>query len=121
MMKNILLILILSGFACPLRSQTSFIKTYGDSLTDQGGYSIKQCYDGGYIVSGKNEGTHPTNFYVLKLNAFGDAIWTRTIGGDWMIGFDVIETVDSNYVISGYYTTSGALKCIKLDYNGNIV
>ncbi|MDQ3015763.1 MAG: T9SS type A sorting domain-containing protein [Bacteroidota bacterium] len=107
--------------AC-FNAQITFQKTFGDS-TNQAGYAVKQCFDGGYIITGLNTDlTEPmiSEVLIIKTNSFGDTIWTKIIGGPGMIGFDVIQTADSAFVVSGYtYPSSPRVLLIKLDIHGN--
>lgn len=106
-----------SLFCFSINAQISFQKNYGNS-SYQFGYAVKQCYDGGYIITGGNW-TPQYNAYLIRTDALGDTLWTRTYGGDNMLGFDVIQTSDSNFVISGYHNVSGGLLLKKVDANGN--
>jgi len=81
---------------------TLWSKTYGGSGHEYG-YTALQTPDGGYIVSGRttsfgNEG----QFYLIKINASGDTLWTRAYGGagdEW--GTALQQTSDGGYVVSG--------------------
>ena len=82
---------------------TIWTKTYGDSSLDRGSF-VEQTKDGGYIVVGftwliDNE---TFNIYLIKTDALGDTLWTRTYG---VTGYDhgscVRETKDGGYIIVG--------------------
>ena len=67
--------------------------------------SIEQTTDGGYIVCGISEvyGVSLADVYLLKLNANGDSLWTRTYGGAQTdVGLAVRQTRDYGYVVAGY-------------------
>ena len=60
-------------------------------------------------------------FYVLKLNPYGDTIWTRIIGNDSSNGptaLTVTSSGDGGCVFTGSLDSSFS---IKLDVNGNII
>ncbi len=56
-------------------------KTYGGSGTDLG-YSIEQCFDGGYVMAGYTDsfGAGSAGLWVLKLNADGEIPGCDTMG-----------------------------------------
>lgn len=69
---------------------------------------------------------HPdsSNFYVLKLDSYGDTIWTRTYGGsasDW--AFSIALALDGGYVIVGNTYSFGAgrldIYVVKIDADGD--
>ena len=104
-------------------------QTYGGEFSDSGGY-IQQTQDGGYIIVG-NLGSAPFpnclyDVYLIKINADGDTIWTRTYGGnDWDGGKSVQQTVDGGFIIAGYTISFGSggsdAYIIKTDANGDSV
>ncbi len=50
---------------------------------------------------------HKIDIWLLKLNATGDIIWTKTLGGSrWDGANDIIRTADNNYLVAGF-TSSG--------------
>lgn len=81
-------------------------KTYGTNL-DEFSSSISQTRDGGYILTGKTRsftgpsGQGQEDIYVLRLNAVGDTLWTRTFGRNTESDFGaaIQETADSGFVI----------------------
>jgi hypothetical protein len=81
-------------------------KIYGGDQKDYG-YDVLQTADGGYIVVGYRDLT-PTctfgNLWLLKTDAAGDTIWTRTYGGDPKAdeGDYIQRTDDGNYIIVGW-------------------
>jgi hypothetical protein len=65
--------------------------------------------DGGYIIAGVtfSLGTG-ADIYLIKTDARGDTLWTRTYGGphdEW--GLSVQQTADGGYVITGDTKSSG--------------
>jgi hypothetical protein len=122
-MRSKLLLAIFSFLFCiSINAQITFEKNYGDTIY-QGANAVKQCFDGGYISTGY---TVPWigqwNVYLVRTDAAGDTLWTRTYGGDDMVGFDVIQTADSNFVLCGYKNSSNPhTQLIKVDANGNTI
>jgi type IX secretion system substrate protein len=105
-------------------------KTYGGQNQDQT-YDIQQTTDGGYIVAGYSKSFNSNNnyqAYMVKTNANGDTLWTRTYGGakdDY--ANSVQQTKDGGYILSGYSTSfisgadSGSIYLIKTNANGNLL
>jgi hypothetical protein len=82
---------------------TLWTRTYGGSGWD-GGYSVRQTSDGGYVIAGweSSFGGGGADVWLLRTDANGDTLWTNTFGtdeGDW--GKSVQETVDSGFVVVG--------------------
>ena len=78
-------------------------KTYGGSGTDYG-RDVQQTLDGGYIILGYSNsfGTGGDDIWLVKTDASGDTLWTRTIGGPLAdFGFSIQETYDGGYIITG--------------------
>ena len=89
---------------------TLWTKTYG-GLYDDEGYSVQQTVDGGYIITGTTS-SFPAgfpDFYLIKTDANGDALWTKTYGGaNEDYGYSVQQTADGGYIIIGSTSSFGA-------------
>jgi len=105
---------------------TLWARTYGGSATDYG-YSVRQTSDGGYIVAGYTDsfGAGYEDAYLVKTDANGDTLWTRTYG--WSTGKErahcVQQTSDGGYIIVGYTysyeTYHYDFYLVKTDANGD--
>jgi hypothetical protein len=106
---------------------TLWTRTYGRKSSD-GGNSVQQTSDGGYIIAGWTYPQYPEdmNVYLIKTNAQGDTLWTRSYGGsNREEGYSVQETNDGGYIIAGLTNSVGAgdydLWLIKTDAQGDTV
>ncbi len=92
-------------------------QTFGGSNYD-GGWSVQQTSDGGYIITGGTEsfGAGNEDVYLIKIDATGSQLWSQTFGGsdgDW--GCDVEQTSDGGYIIVGYtWSLSAGISSIYL-------
>lgn len=80
---------------------TLWTKAYGTITNDEGGNSVKQTTDGGFIIAGSIDGAY---IYLIKTNSIGDTLWTKTYGGDGAYdpaASSVQQTTDGGYIITG--------------------
>jgi hypothetical protein len=104
---------------------TVWTRTYGGTRNDCGS-SVRQTQDGGYVVAGYTNsfGAGDRNVYLIKTNASGDTVWTRTFGGGGVdVGLSVQQTSDLGYIVAGYsLSLRGDFQVclIKTDENGNV-
>ncbi len=89
---------------------TVWTKTFGGSSYEEG-YSVQQTTNGGYILTGYTEsyGADSTNVWLIKTDALGDTVWTKTIGGSGADGcYSIQQTTDGGYITMGYTESYGA-------------
>jgi len=82
---------------------TLWARTYGGGSRDEG-YSVQQTTDGGYVVAGYTESFGATlgDIYLVKTDALGDTLWTKTYGGSGQTSAaSVQQTTDGGYIITG--------------------
>jgi hypothetical protein len=106
-------------------AQTNWQRTYGGTSNDYG-YSVQQTSDGGYIIAGHTSsfGAGGEDAYLVKTNAQGDTLWTRTYGGPYDDdGYSVQQTTDGGFIVAGYTRSFGAgtgdVYLIKTDSKGD--
>ncbi len=83
-------------------------RTYGGTNSDQAN-SVRQLPDGGFVIAGQTGsfGAGQFDVYVLRTNAAGDTLWTRTFGGpNDDRGFSV-EVVSDGVVVGGWAWSFG--------------
>jgi uncharacterized delta-60 repeat protein len=102
-------------------------KTFGGAMME-GASSVQQTSDGGYIVAGStfSSGAGLEDVYLIKTDANGDEVWSRTFGGtEYEQALSVQQTCDGGYIVAGLATSFGAqvrdVYLIKTDPNGDEV
>ncbi len=91
-------------------AQIMFQRHYGGTEND-GGSSVLQTTDGGYIVVGTTEsyGAGGRDVYLIRTNEYGDTLWTKAYGGTGDDeGYSIKQTIDGGYIIAGYTMSFGA-------------
>lgn len=91
----------------------------GDSLwsrmfgggSDDRCQAVQQTTDGDYVLAGRTDsfGAGSYDFYLVKTDANGNSLWSRTFGGssfDYCYG--VQQTLDGGYVLAGWTYSFGA-------------
>lgn len=137
MLKLIPYILVICSFSTQLiHAQTYFNKDYeADTAVWYAGSSIYELKDNsGYIVVGNiPKGGGPNYISFLKLDVFGDTVFTTTISkfnyNETVIYGDLISEGDTNFIFVGHEfadslaqnTDSVYAKLYKVDINGNLV
>jgi hypothetical protein len=88
---------------------TLWTETYGGTASDNGS-CVRQTTDGGYIVVGQTMsfGAGGADFYIVKTNAAGDTLWTRTFGAESLdVATAVRQTSDGGYIVAGFADPPG--------------
>jgi len=108
-------------------------KTYGGTGNDYA-ETICPVSDGNYLICGatSSQGIGDDDVWLVKINAVGDTIWTKTYGSTKSdMGYCAIESSAGNYLITGSsseFDTPGVssgrnrdIYAIKTDTNGNLI
>lgn len=101
-------------------------KVIGGSGNDSA-FSVVQNVDNGYVITGRTNsfGAGGDDVYLLNLDASGNIVWDKAIGGTYSDGgCSVINTDFRGYAIGGYTNSfglndSGDFYFVKVDSNGN--
>ncbi|MCH2023262.1 MAG: hypothetical protein MK207_12355, partial [Saprospiraceae bacterium] len=130
-MKKILLILLtipLIFGSCEKDGNNNVSNTWTKIIgvvDNEGGNSVQQTTDGGYIITGKNESYYfgISDVYLIKTDNNGGHQWSKTFGGySYDEGTSVQLTTDGGYIITGYTNSFGNggsdVYLIKTDNNG---
>jgi regulation of enolase protein 1 (concanavalin A-like superfamily) len=84
-------------------------RTYG-GYEDDGAHSVCLTNDGGYILAGytRSYGNGSYDVWLIKTDAGGDTLWTRTYGGGRSDeGNYVQQTSDGGFFVAGYTESFG--------------
>jgi len=87
---------------------TLWTRAYGGE-EDDGGCSVQQTMEGGYIIVGNTRSFSAgnTDTWLLKTDSLGDTVWTRMLGGERSDkGYSVQQTTDGGYIITGSSNSS---------------
>ena len=84
-------------------------KVFGGTQ-DDGGTSVRQTTDGGYIVAGytSSSGAGSVDAWLIKTDNLGNPTWTKTHGGSSTDGaYCVEQTTDDGYILTGWTMAYG--------------
>ncbi len=129
-MKNISTFILFSFmFWAHVLSQTPdtlWTKSFGGNGEDWIGSSVTQTDDNGFIMAGWYDNGDAADVWLLKTDANGDTLWTKTFGGsEDDMGSDIVITPQGDYVIAAITHSYGAGEddwwLIKTDADGNMI
>jgi len=114
---------VISGTA--VAQDTLWTRVYGGPVNDYI-QSARHTSDGGYIFCGATEsyGAGDWDVYILRTDAGGDTLWTRTYGGtDHDIASSLESTAEGDFIITGETASFGAGEhdayLLKMDPDGD--
>jgi hypothetical protein len=99
---------------------TVWTRTYGGMKWD-GGHSVRQTPDGGYVIAGytRSFGKGNGDVYLVRADSLGRVLWTRTYGSVHdELGWSVDVARDGGFLIAGA-ATPGALYLIRTNPQGD--
>lgn len=85
-------------------------RTFG-GYRDDFCYSVAQTSDGGYVLAGETRsfGVGGTDFWLVRADANGDSLWSRTFGGStYDYCYSVSPTPDGGFILAGRTESFGA-------------
>jgi len=104
--------------------------TIGGSSDDMG-WSAVQTLDNGYLVAAMTKSYSSgdagrSDIWLIKINDYGEVLWTRTYGGeDSDRAYHILQSLDNNFVLVGWSDSYGAESedglIMKLDGTGEIL
>lgn len=89
---------------------TIWTKTFGGAGTDWG-HSVKQVPDGGFVIAGEtwSFGAGQNDVYLLKTDAAGNLLWSKTYGGSsFDHGRSIRQTPDGGFIMACFSSSFGA-------------
>ena len=89
---------------------TQWTRTYGGAQPEHG-HSVRQTADSGYVICGTtlSFGAGAADIWLIRTDANGDTLWTRTFGGDTAdLGHSVAQTADHGFILCGQTASFGA-------------
>lgn len=107
--------------------QQTWERVYGGAQNESANV-VQQTIDGGYVVGGYNQNGTTSDMYLVKLNANGDTLWTRSYGES--TGYEEIkdlqQTVDGGYILAatetvGFGVLTENIYLVKTDFNGDTI
>jgi len=99
-------------------------RTYGGA-NGEGGNSVRQTTDGGYIIAGwtASYGAGNGDVYLIKTDESGNVVWERTYGAsDNDVGYSVQQTDDNGYIVAGWtysFSFESDFYLVRTDENGD--
>jgi hypothetical protein len=81
---------------------------------------IEQTSDNGYIVAGYGANGNTGNYYVVKIDMFGNLQWQRNLNKDNYSekAYSILETADQGFIVIGVATSGNKPWLVKLDSDG---
>ncbi|MBW8050105.1 MAG: hypothetical protein FVQ77_07160 [Cytophagales bacterium] len=97
-------------YSCVNEKENLWTKTVGGSDADWG-YAVQKTKDGGYIFAGitSSFGAGDYDVYLIRANANGDTLWTKTYGGTRTDkAYSVQQNSEGGFIVVGNTESFGA-------------
>jgi hypothetical protein len=99
-------------------------RTYG-GFWGEGAYALVVTSDGGYAIAGYKSNMSDHDFWLVKVDAYGNEEWNRTYGRSYQDNaYALVVTSDGGYAIAGstrsFVTGDNDFWLIKTDSSGNM-
>lgn len=106
---------------------TIWTKTYGDTNNERA-FAMVQTQDSNVLVAGtiSSRGAGSDDIWLLKINANGDTLWSKTFGGTAAEKpLCMVQTLDGNILVAGRTASFGAglwdIWLLKVKPNGDTI
>lgn len=109
------------------RGELVWATTVGGPDDERGSYSVRPSSDHGFLLTGttRSFGAGRTDLFMVKLDAFGNLDWSKTIGGAGSEGGMTTLQLEDGYISIGDCDSFGAgkkdLLVVKLNLDGSLV
>ena len=103
MKKVISIIIYTAQFAFAQAPDVAWTRNYGGNSYDFGN-SVKQTFDGGFIIAGSTEsnGAGDKDVWLIRTDSLGNVLWSKTFGGTNLDeGTSVWQNSDGGFIITG--------------------
>jgi len=117
----VFILIHLNIITVPTSAQITFERIYGSSDFELP-FSVKQTSDGGYLAAGM----YNDDGWLIRLNEFGDSLWTKQFGDTGSENIKYLEsTFNNEFIMVGETNSFGAgsydVWLVKIDLQGNII
>lgn len=113
---------------CSPSIASRFEKVFPSVGTDKA-HSVQTTNEGGFVICGTTtSGAGGKDFFIIKLDANADTVWSKTYGSssnEQATSVKIIQTADSGFVLSGrtfgFGTINGGVYFLKVSNDGNVI
>ena len=99
------------GVATPLAAEELiWSRNYGGQYNESA-YAGVSVASGGFVVLGStySYGLGDHDIFLIRIDSYGDTLWTRTLGGQFTdYGYDIQTTSDGGFIVVGMTRSFGA-------------
>ncbi len=121
-MRLIFFVLLLLSASINVHAQIAFSKEYGGIYNEDGRW-MEQMPDSGFILTGGTTtySNGQTDIWLVRTDAYGNTLWTKSIGGTAFDFANMVKPVTGGFVICGVTNRNGSDDAIilKTDLSGN--
>lgn len=76
---------------------------FGSGTSDEG-RAVQQAPDGGYLITGLSRKKNANDPILFRTDANGNLLWEKTYLSSSIMGYDILQTADGEYIIAGATT-----------------
>ena len=122
-LKNFVMLLLIIMTISSLKAQNNFLKIIDEGKAEIGLGAV-ETPTGDYVIVGTaGDSTNATgnwDGYIVKINSYGDTLWTRTYGGYGTDTYSSVICKGNNYIVVGSEFVFGlAWQGWLVEYDGN--